>query len=177
MEVKMKNNIIAGLLLTMLALSGLPDTVKAEPPDFDRPPNKKQMERVRERVETLRIWKLTKALDLDEKTSAQLFPVLNRYDKKRAETHNAIRNDMRELRDSVREKREGRIRNVLERLEHDHTALQRVNDEERAELKNILTIEQQANYLIFQHEFEHEIRKIIAESRIKRTERPFKEKP
>lgn len=177
MEVKMKNNIIAGLLLTMLALSGLPDTVKAEPLDFDRPPNKEQMERVRERVETLRIWKLTKALDLDEKTSAQLFPVLNRYDKKRAETHNAIRNDMRELRDSVREKREGRIRNVLERLEHDHTALQRVNDEERAELKNILTIEQQANYLIFQHEFEHEIRKIIAESRIKRTERPFKEKP
>lgn len=173
----MKNNIIAGLLLTMLALSGLPDTVKAEPQDFDRPPNKEQMERVRERVETLRIWKLTKALDLDEKTSAQLFPVLNRYDKKRAETHNAIRNDMRELRDSVREKREGRIRNVLERLENDHTALQRVNDEERAELKNILTIEQQANYLIFQHEFEHEIRKIIAESKIKRTERPFKERP
>ena len=84
---------------------------------------------------------------------------------------------MRELRDSVREKREGRIRNVLERIENDHTALQRVNDEELAELKNILTIEQQANYLIFQQEFEHEIRKIIAESRIKRTERPFKEKP
>lgn len=50
----------------------------AQPPeDFDRPPTKEQMENVRERIETLRMWKLTKTLDLDEKTSAKLFPLLN----------------------------------------------------------------------------------------------------
>lgn len=36
--------------------------------------------KVRERLRALRAWHLTETLDLDEKTAAKLFPIINRFD-------------------------------------------------------------------------------------------------
>jgi hypothetical protein len=168
----------AGILLLLLLVFGLVvNTAAEEREDFDRPPTKEQMEKVRNRIETLRMWKLTKALDLDEKTSAQLFPLLNRYDKKRAETENAMRDNMRELRESLRNKRDAQLKSVLERVEQNHRSMQSIKDAEWEELKGILTIAQQAKFIIFQQEFDREIRKIIEETRGRRHERLGKETP
>ncbi len=172
----MKKDILF-MLLSVFLLFGLATYSMAEPPEFDRPPTKEQMEKVRERIETLRMWKLTKALDLDEKASAQVFPLLNKYDKKRAEIEHALRNDMKEMRDALKEKREGNLRGILDRIEQNHRTLQKINDEERTDLKKVLTIEQQARFIIFQQEFDREIRKIIAETRERRAERPVKDRP
>lgn len=76
-----------------------------------------------------------------------------------------LRGDMKRLRESLKEGREGQLKDILERLEENHKALQRINDEERAELKKILTIEQQAKFILFQQEFDRDIRKTIAEAR------------
>ncbi|MBI5640194.1 MAG: hypothetical protein HZA17_07210 [Nitrospirae bacterium] len=158
------------LMLCVLLCSAL--SAQAEPPDdMDRPMTRMQMEKVRDRVETLRMWKLTKALDLDDKTSAVLFPLLNRMDKKRAELERGLATEMRELRASLRERRDGQLKGILERLEQNHRALQGLNDEERSELKKILNLEQQAKYVLFQQEFSREIRKIIEEARERRAER------
>jgi len=166
----MYKNICKFFLLFFLVVGFAGNSMAEFPGDYDRPPKKEQMEKVRKRVETLRMWKLTKALDLDEKTSAQLFPLLNGYDKKRAEIERALWTGMKDLRDSLRERSEGRLRDILDRLEMDHKALQRINDEERAEVKKILTVEQQAKFVLFQVEFNKEIRRIIAEARDKRQE-------
>lgn len=88
-----------------------------------------------------------------------------KYDKKRAEMEDTLRGDMKRLRESLKEGREGQLKDILERLEENHKALQRINDEERAELKKILTIEQQAKFILFQQEFDRDIRKTIAEAR------------
>lgn len=167
----MDKYILKILLLLFLVVSFSTDVLAEPPEDFERPPSKKQMEKVRKRIETLKMWKLTQALDLDEKTSAQLFPLLSKYEKKRAEIERAMRDDMRELRETLKERREGNLKNILDRLEQNHKAAQSIKDEERVELKKILTIEQQARFIIFQQEFDREIRKIIAESREKRPER------
>ncbi|GAB4417374.1 MAG: hypothetical protein OHK0032_13420 [Thermodesulfovibrionales bacterium] len=164
--------LLSAFMLVAFAAAGM-----AEPPDFERPPSKEQMEKVRERIETLRMWKLTKALDLDEKTSAQLFPLLNKYDRKRFVIEQALRDGMRDLRDALRNRREGQLRGILDRLEQNHKEMQRVNDEEWAEMKRILTIEQQARFIIFKQEFDREIRKIIAEARERRPERFGKDRP
>lgn len=173
----MEKHIVKVLLLLLLMLGFAGNGIAQPPGDPNKPPTKEQMEKVRKRIETLRMWKLTKDLDLDEKTSAQLFPLLNKYDKKRAGIEIDMREGMKELRESLKEKREGQLKSILERLEQNHKNMQRINDEEREDLKRILTIEQQAKFIIFQHEFDREIKRIIAEVRERRHERSGSERP
>ena len=168
---------MAKILVSVIILFGFAAYGLAEPPDFEKPPTKEQKERVRQRIETLRMWKLTKDLELDEKTSAQLFPVLNRYDKKRAEMERAMHDSMKELRESLREKREGQLRGILDRVEQNHKGMQSLRDAEWEELKKILTIEQQARYVIFLQEFDREMRRIITEARGRRHEGSGKDLP
>lgn len=164
---------LALILVTGFSMNGM----AGPPEDTDRPPSKEQFEKIRKRIETLKMWKLTQALDLDEKTSSQLFPLLSKYDRKRVEIEKSLRRGIKELRESLKERHEGNLKNILDRLEEDHNALQKIKEEEWTELKKILTIEQQAKYVIFQQEFEREIRKIIAEARERRLERSGKDRP
>jgi hypothetical protein len=177
-EGKKMEKYVARMALLLFFMFGFVAASMAEPRgDFEGPPTKEQIEKVRSRIETLRMWKLTKALDLDEKTSAKLFPLLNRYDKKRAEIENALRDNLRELRESLRGKREGLLRGFLDRLEQNHKSMQGIKDAEWEELKGILSVEQQAKFIIFQLEFEREIKKIIEETRERRQDRPEKDMP
>lgn len=166
------NRKITGLLV-LVFLTAWSAAAIAEPfDDRDRPPSKEQMEKVRKKIETMRMWKLTSALDLNEKISAQVFPVLNSYDRKRAEAEVAVRDGMRELREAVRERNEAKMKAALGRLEQSHASLQRTNDEERAELRKILSVEQQAKFVLFQQEFNREIRELIGEARERRGDGP-----
>jgi len=97
-----------------------------------------------------------------------LFPIMNRYDKIRTEAEFSLRKGMRELRISLKENREGKLKNILDDLEKNHQTLQRIADEEWAEVKKVLTIEQQAKLVIFKQEFDSDIRKIITEARERR---------
>src|SRR3990172_4800194 len=118
---------MARLLLILFLIIGFAASGTAEPrEEFDKPPSKEQMKKVRNSIETLRMWKLTKALDLDEKTSAQLFPALNKHDKKRADVENAMRDNMRELRESLSNNQESQLKGVLERLEQNHRSMQSI---------------------------------------------------
>jgi len=137
---------------------------------------KDQVEKVRKRVETLKMWKLTEALNLDEKTTAVLFPLLNKYDKKRAELENALREGMRELKEGLKDKNERRLAAALDKLEQNNKGMQKLKEEEWAELKKALTVEQQAKLVIFQQDFNREMKKMIAQAKEKRSEGGGKEK-
>ena len=167
----MKRNAVKILLLVFI-LCGFTAQGLAEPPDYlDRPPSREQRDMVRKRIETLKMWKLTQALDIDETTSAKLFPILNRYDQRKAEIHQNIRQGMREMKQSLKENRTGGLQNTLAMLEENHRALQSINDEEWQEMKKILTVEQQAKFIIFRQEFDREVRNIIADTKEKRKRR------
>lgn len=158
------------LLMAGVAVSA---SAAAAPDNMERRPSKEQFEKVRQRIESLRMWRLTKALDLDNKTSAVLFPLLNRYDKKRHELESSLREGMRELRQASREGRDPVLKGLLDRLDQHHRDIQKLNDEERAEVRKILTVRQQAAFVLFQQEFQQDIRRIIAESRERRGDRPM----
>lgn len=132
------------------------------------PPSREQMQKTRERIRTLRMWKLTEALSLDEGTASKLFPILGKYEKKREETENKLRQDMRALREALQEEDEAGLRAIIGRLEEHHKALQRLKDEERGELKEILSVKQQARYILFQMDFNREIRRMIRDARERR---------
>jgi Spy/CpxP family protein refolding chaperone len=166
----MKMHIIKVFILSVFLLGICSEgmAISAYGDDLDGPPSKEQREKVRKRIETMRMWKLTKALDLDEKTASRLFPMLNDYDKKRKEVEREIRKDIDFLKEALELKEESRIKDLLEVLEQKHNTLKRLGDEERNRLREVLTIEQQARYLIFKMEFRREIRRMIAEAKGRR---------
>jgi Spy/CpxP family protein refolding chaperone len=167
----MKKNVVK-ILLILFIMCGFTAQGLAEPPGYlDEPPTKQQRDRVRKRIETLKMWKLTKALDIDETTSAKLFPLLNRYDKRKAEIHQNIRKGMREMRSSLKENRTEGLKNTLAMLEENHKALQSINDEEWAEMKKVLTVEQQAKFILFKQEFDRDVRKVISDAKGRRHKR------
>lgn len=170
----MKKNVLK-ILLVLSIVCGFTAQGLAEPQEYlDQPPTKEQRDRVRQRIETLKMWKLTKALDIDEATSAKIFPLLNRYDKRKAEIHNNLREGMRALRRSLRENRTDELKDTLATLEQNHKALQSINDEEWAEMKKVLTVEQQAKFVLFRQEFDREVRKLVTDARERRQGRSGK---
>jgi len=173
----MKMHIIKGLILSVFLLGICSEgmAISAYGDDFDGPPSKEQREKVRKRIETMKMWKLTKALDLDEKTASRLFPMLNDYDKKREEIEKGIRKDISSLKDALQVNDESRIKELLEVLEQKHNTLKGLRDEERDRLREVLTIEQQARYLIFKMEFRRDMRRMISEAKGRRHKRGGKE--
>jgi hypothetical protein len=172
----MKKNVVKILLLVFIVCGFTAQGLAERPGYLDRPPTKEQRDKVRKRIETLKMWKLTQALDVDETTSAKLFPLLNRYDKRKAVIHQNIREGMREMRRSLEENRTEGLQNTLTMLEENHKALQSINDEEWTEMKKILTVEQQAKFIIFRQEFDREVRKIISDTKERRNKRVQKKR-
>lgn len=164
----MKKNIVKILLLVFI-MCGFTAQGFAEPPEYQgKPATKQQRDRVRKRIETVKMWKLTKALDLDEATSAKIFPIFNKYDKRKAEIHKNLREGMREMRMSLKENRTDQLSGILAQLEDNHRALQSIKNEEWAEMKKILTVEQQARLILFRQEFDREVHKLIADAKDRR---------
>jgi hypothetical protein len=168
-----KSNSIRILMLSFLILGFCAEgmAMSAYGDDLDGPPSGARKEKIRKRIETMKMWKLTQALDLDEKLASRLFPLLHEYDRKREGVEREIRKDIASLKAVIETHDESGMKEIIASLEKKHDALQRLGDEERSSLREILTVEQQAKYLIFKMEFKREIRKMIAESRRKRRER------
>lgn len=132
--------------------------------EFDMPPPD-QMERIEKKIETLRMWKVTQALDLDEKTSAALFPILNDFNKKRVVVERSMQQNVQGLKKALGNKAAADLKGILDEIEKLHHELQKVRDDERVAVKKVLGVEQQAKYVLFQLDFEREIRKMIEESK------------
>jgi hypothetical protein len=111
-----------------------------------KPPSKEQLERIRKKVETLKMWRLTKSLDLDESTAAKLFPMMNRYDKERL----TVERNMRRK-------------------------LQEINSEEVQRIGKILSARDMAKFMLFKQDFNREMKRRIQKVKEKRR-RPLRKK-
>lgn len=156
-------------IFLLLSLTFFTGQVFSEPPEaFDNPPSKKQIERTRKRVETLKMWKLTKILDLDEQKASKFFPVLSEYDKKRLTAAHEMRKDMKKLRAYADTANPDELRNIIRRVENNHRRLQRIDNEEMERLRDILTARDLAKFIIFRQDFDREMKKIIEKVRERR---------
>lgn len=145
------------------------------PEDYKRPPSGEQLEKLRKRVETLKMWKLTKSLDLNEETASKLFPLIKEYDKKRLSVEIDMRKDIKKLRKTINTASEAELRDIIKKLKYHHKKLQEINDEEMGKLSDILTYREMARFIIFKQDFDREMRNIISEVREKRLKR-FRDK-
>jgi len=128
-----------------------------------KPMSEEKRAEIRKKIEAVRIWRLTEALKLDSSTNAKLSSLLSSLDRQRRDIQREQMETMRTLRQSVNSPKsnESIIKADLDKLEKNHRAMQELKNNELSGLKNILTIEQQGRYVIFQYEFMREMRGMI----------------
>ena len=149
-------------------MQGPPDETDVDPgPGRGGPPSQEKREEIRKKVEAIRIWRLTDALKLDEKTAARFFPVLSSLTQRRHELFRENREAERELRLSLETNKpdEKKIKASLDKMEKNHHEMTKLIEKEVEATKEHLTVEQQARYYLFQQDFQREMRGMIAGSR------------
>jgi Spy/CpxP family protein refolding chaperone len=115
-------------------------------------------------VEKIRMWRLTQELDLSTEQAAVLFPKLNELRKIEKNYNEEKRQVLVELRGLLsRDASDIALTKVLSRYETLNRQKMEMQIEKTKEIMVILTPVQQARYLIFEDEFNREIREMIRE--------------
>jgi len=165
--------IVGVLSLPAFAQQGPAGGQEDEVTGFDRQPGRggamseAKREEIRKKIEAVRIWRLTEELKLDASSAAKLSAFLSSFDQQRREIMHDQKATMSELRRSLNASKpdESKLKAAIEKLEKNRHALLESRDKEIAGLKNILSTEQQARFLIFQQEFRREMQNMIAGAR------------
>ena len=117
-------------------------------------------------IEKIRIYRLTEELDLTTQQAIEFFPRLKELQKIDADFRSQQKAILDDLRDMVRSKaQEEEIVESLNRFEVIFKERVERRLGQMKEIRNMLTPSQQARYLIFQDDFEREIRQMIKEVR------------
>ncbi|MEE9615064.1 MAG: hypothetical protein V3W31_09000 [Thermodesulfobacteriota bacterium] len=129
---------------------------------------KDRREQIRKKIALLYMWRLTETLDLDEATAAKLFPVLNRYNKKKMPLERERMKLIIEAREASKTGDESGSEELLKRVEKNQSALRDLGQEQAEEMKKVLTPAQMVKYLTFEEKFREEVRGMIRDARQKR---------
>ena len=117
-------------------------------------------------IEKVRIYRLTKELDLSTEQAIEFFPKLNELQKVDREFRSKQQQLLEELKILINDSApEGEIIEVLTKYEDAFKNRLERQVIKIQELRKMLTPNQQARYLIFQDEFEREIKRMIQEVR------------
>ena len=121
-------------------------------------------------IETIRIWKMTEALNLTEEQAAKLFPKLTQLDASRRDfqrRQNLLRGDLAELL-KQQPLRDQEVKTKLEELERADADFRGRERAVKNELRSILSLEQQARLALFEERFDMEMRRTIQDIRQRR---------
>jgi hypothetical protein len=120
-------------------------------------------QKIMRRIRSLRAWRLTEALDLDTKTAARLFPLLNSYDGKFAKVARQAGAVRRQMRSAMKASKPNSAQ--LNRLINQMVKLQRANwalQEARFRaVRKVLSPTQAAKILIILPQIDQRIRRQI----------------
>ena len=167
MKKKLIPAMIVAVMISCAAIAAAQTTGPGKPPSPGTEPSEERREEVRKKIEAVRIWRLTEALKLDAPTSSKLSALLSSFDQQRRDIMREQMTAMRELRRMLESSKpdESKIKTTLDRLEKNRHAIQALRDKEIGGVKEILTIEQQARFLLFQQEFRREMEGMISNAR------------
>jgi Spy/CpxP family protein refolding chaperone len=151
-------------ILCLLLLAGLVQAplLKAD----EKMAGERDLKRVRKKVEALRAWQLTEVLDLDEETISRLFPAMKQADQERWKIEARNRELVREMSRSLesRSTDSQRIDKILDELQSNRRELIRSEERHLERVRQILSPEDTARYLMFQIKFQREIKRKAAQA-------------
>ena len=133
-------------------------------------PTEQQREEVRKKVEAVRLARLTEELQLDEKTAAAFIPAITAIDQKRRtllkENHDTMRDLKIMLHGATPD--ESKLKAAISAIEKNRREIFALRDREFSTAMSSLTVTQMARYLLFNQEFQQEMRGMVEGARTPR---------
>ncbi|HVP91599.1 MAG TPA: periplasmic heavy metal sensor [Terriglobales bacterium] len=129
--------------------------------------------RLRDNINTLRLLRMTQALELTEGQTAKLFPVLTRIDREKSELQNRMSAAIRELRAALDRTpvREADVLTLVQRVRGLRESVRQKDAEFDAALDENLTPVQKGRYLIFLVDFARGLGEKLNQARQARLDR------
>ncbi len=122
-------------------------------------------EKMRERMEILRMWKMMEALDLDQDAANKMMQIRRGFLRKRRELRKDIGQDFDELRKIVKSPAETgedtKLRTLLDGIRQKRAKLKKLWEEQYDEVSKVLTLRQQAQLIVFLKDFHREFREAL----------------
>ncbi len=164
---RIARTMIAAACLTALAIPAMAQQRMPGPIPRDDRPTEQQREEIRKKMEAIRIARLTEALNLDEKTAAKFIPAITALDQKRRTLLMENQEILREMRMLMNAPKpdEGKLKASIGRIEKNHHEVLSLRNKEFSAIREYLTVEQQARYLLFHQEFQREMRGMVEGAR------------
>ena len=125
-------------------------------------------EKMRERIETLRLWKMIEFLDLSSEQSDEFLPLLHEFHKAQKELEMSRRRLFNELEENLelKEPDEKNLQQILLGLEQNKADLEKQRIKFLTNSKKVLTPVQEAKLILFEHVFEKQLRDTIRKFRV-----------
>jgi len=145
----------------MLLLIILPTVLMFAQPHGMRPGSEKAMSMIR----TMRMVRMTEVLELDEDQVASLIPKLKQRDSLELSYYQSQAEDLEGLRGELDKNNpsESKLSEIIERMKTRETEHNQAISDLRDEMLAVLTVTQQARFIVFEVEFEREIRRLISQ--------------
>lgn len=155
------------LILIVVSLLALSFSYGAMAMDNQKPLRHQDAKRVHDRLRLMRMWKLTDYLNLDEETSAKLFPILNRYDDQRLALNEERVGLLKDIKTELDKETpdEKKLGQLLTKAEELRLKMEKLNQDEWNELKKVLSVQQQAKMLLFYRSFDRELYRMMREKK------------
>jgi len=158
--------ILICLSLALLAPAGL---LAQGPPHHpgDRPGHMGERKKIRENIETLRMYKLLEALDLTSDQSTQFLPALKEFQDAKRKFQDDKRALLKELEDALESEQidEKKLRQTLAALESTREEFQGEFVKFLGKARAMLTLQQRARLQLFEERFERRLRDSIRQIR------------
>jgi len=159
------------LIIMLIAVS--PQLLLAQPPlPFEDGPMR---EKVRERINTMKVWKLTEAVGLTPEQSEKFFPVYNKHWKKMDEIMNHRGELVVRLEELIADPKssESEIREKVAELTSFPQQMMEEQNRFYKEVSAILPLRQQAKLVVFEERFRQQLQEIVRDIRHERRGKQF----
>ena len=118
------------------------------------PPTRYNRQRILEKIETIKMWKLMDALNLDSKTALKVFPIIKEMDQKRLQLREKKHKILQQINQIIQN---GKINQNIDTLASKlfalKTEISNISREEYQKLKSVFSERQLAEFLLFQQRF------------------------
>lgn len=157
-------------LLRYISILLLVSTAAAQPPGHGMGPGREggpMRERVREKIKTIKIWRLTEAVGLTPEQSEKFFPVYNKHQDAMEELERNKR-DQLDLIEKLADDPNSSDADILSAIDGMKTLQERTIDLQKSYLNDIsgvLSVRQEGKLLVFEENFRRNLQNIIREVR------------
>ena len=130
-------------------------------------PRGEMREKMRERIKTIKIWRLTESLNLDTEQSEKFFPVYNKFHDDREAIEEERRQVFQRLDELTKQDNpsEGDVNKLLDQLDGFDQRINSLRIKFRQDLAGILTTQQIGRLYVFEVEFMRHIQDIMRDVR------------